>query len=107
VGEWSNFFLAQVGASAALTGLIFVGVSVNLTRILEYAALPDRALEAIIVLVQVLLVSSLVLVPQQPHELLGAELLVVGCATWATVVYLGVRSLRATDRQYRAHSSSI
>ncbi len=63
--------------------------------------MPDRALEAIIVLVQVLLVSSIVLVPQQQHELLGGELLVVGGATWATVVYLGVRTLRATDRQYR------
>ena len=26
---WENFLLAQVGASAALAGLIFVGVSIN------------------------------------------------------------------------------
>jgi modulator of FtsH protease len=29
---WDNFFLAEAGASAALTGLIFVGVSINLTK---------------------------------------------------------------------------
>jgi hypothetical protein len=31
---WENFFIAEMGASAALVGLIFVGVSINLTRIL-------------------------------------------------------------------------
>jgi hypothetical protein len=30
---WANFFIAQVGAAAALTGLIFVGVSINLNKI--------------------------------------------------------------------------
>jgi hypothetical protein len=35
VSEWGNFFIAQVGASAALAGLIFVGVSINLERILK------------------------------------------------------------------------
>ena len=26
---WENFFLAEVGASAALVGLVFVGISIN------------------------------------------------------------------------------
>jgi hypothetical protein len=26
---WENFLVAQVGASAALAGLVFVGVSIN------------------------------------------------------------------------------
>ena len=37
---WDNFLLAQVGASAALAGLVFVGVSINLTRILSTGSLP-------------------------------------------------------------------
>ncbi len=41
---WENFFVAEVGASAALAGLIFVGVSINLNRILSLPRLPDRAL---------------------------------------------------------------
>jgi hypothetical protein len=33
---WENFFVAEVGASATLTGLIFVSVSINLTKIMTY-----------------------------------------------------------------------
>ena len=33
-GSWESFFVAQVGASAALTGLVFVALSINLARII-------------------------------------------------------------------------
>jgi len=32
---WTDFFLAAAGASAALSGLIFVAVSVNIRPVLE------------------------------------------------------------------------
>ena len=48
--QWVNFFFAEVGASAALTGLVFVGVSINLKRILSLPKLPNRALEAPVLL---------------------------------------------------------
>jgi hypothetical protein len=44
MNEWHDFFIACAGASAALMGLIFVGVSINLTRILSFPTLPGRAL---------------------------------------------------------------
>ena len=37
---WEGFFAAQVGASAALAGLIFVGVSLNLAKVLDSPHLP-------------------------------------------------------------------
>ena len=35
--RWHDFFVAEAGASAALTGLIFVGLSINLDRLINVA----------------------------------------------------------------------
>jgi len=61
--EWESFFVAQAGAAAALTGLIFVAVSINLAKILEYAPLPARAAESLLFFVQILFLSAIGLVP--------------------------------------------
>lgn len=42
--EWRGVFAARNGASAALRGLIFVGVSLNLDKIVAAPALARRAL---------------------------------------------------------------
>ena len=76
-GQWSDLFVATAGASAALAGLVFVAVSINIERILRYKGLPDRALETVLLLLGVLLVSVVGLIPGQSHVALGAELLVV------------------------------
>ncbi len=73
--EWSDLFVASAGASAALAGLVFVAVSINLERILQYKGLPERALETVALLVSVLLISIVGLVPGQSHVALGAEVL--------------------------------
>ena len=35
MGNWHGFFSAEVGASAALAGLLFVATSINLPRIVK------------------------------------------------------------------------
>ena len=57
--DWANFFVAEVGASAALLGLLFVSISINLSKILSFRALPNRAFGALLALLAVLVVSSL------------------------------------------------
>jgi len=81
VRAWHDFFVAQVGASAALTGLIFVAVSINLEKILKFTHLPTRALEALATLICVLLVCTCALVPQ-PYPVLGAEIALIGLLLW-------------------------
>jgi hypothetical protein len=75
--EWSDLFVATAGASAALAGLVFVAVSINIQRILAFPGLPERSLETLLFLVSVLLVSLVGLVPEQGHVALGLELLIV------------------------------
>src|SRR6185312_6154219 len=46
--EWTDFFVAEVGASAALAGLVIVAISINVTRIISYPWLPGRAAETLV-----------------------------------------------------------
>ncbi len=75
---WSDFSVAVVGASAALTGLLFVAVSINIERILAIGALAERALGTMILFVVPLVVGIVILVPGQPVTALGLELVGTG-----------------------------
>ena len=76
--EWSDLFVATAGAGAALAGLVFVAVSINIERILKFENLPERALETVILLLGVVIVSIAGLVPGQDNVALGIELLALG-----------------------------
>ena len=94
---WENFFVAEVGAAAALSGLLFVAVSINLTRILAVEHLPDRAGETLVVLVGVLAVATFGLVPAQGHLALGCEVAATGLAMWLVTVRTQVRAYRNVE----------
>jgi hypothetical protein len=96
VDEWHDFFLAVAGAAAVLAGLVFVGVSINLDTIMSNPTygLAGRALEALVLLVAVLIVTILLLVPAQGMLLAGAEVLAVGVVDWAAIVAIQVLQLR-------------
>jgi hypothetical protein len=92
---WGELFLAEAGASAALGGLLFVAVSINLNRIIAIRSLPGAALGAIVLLVAVLMVSTFALVPGQPRWVLATEVLVVGIAAWSILTAIWIGVLRA------------
>jgi len=78
--EWTDLFVAVAGASAALAGLLFVAVSINLERIVGEEGLTERALEAVLMLVGVLVMAIIGLIPGQSRGVLGAELFVTAGA---------------------------
>ncbi len=86
--EWSDLFVACAGASAALAGLLFVAVSINIERILGFEGLPERALETLVLLLGVVVVSIVGLIPGQTRTALGVELATVGLIAVAGIARL-------------------
>jgi hypothetical protein len=84
--QWHDLFVATAGASAALLGLLFVAVSINLERILAYQGLPERALETLLLLLGVLIVGIVGLIPAESSVALGLELSIVAVFI-ATIIF--------------------
>lgn len=103
MGAWESFFVAVVGASAALAGLIFVGVSLNLGKILSFKGMAERGFEVLLLLLTTLIVSSLSLVPEQPAWVLGAEVLSVGLPVWLWILKIQIDYFRRLDPQYKGY----
>jgi modulator of FtsH protease len=91
--EWHDLFVATAGAGAALAGLVFVAVSINVDRILQFKGLPERALQTVLVLLSVVVTSVIGLVPGQDNVALGLELLVFGSASGGVIWTLAMRSM--------------
>jgi len=107
MGAWNSFFQAELGAAAALAGLLFVAVSVNQTRILELGRMADRGFEALAMLFLVLVVASLPLIPGQPVRLLGGEILAVATGTLAALVPVQIGYLHHVDPMHRPNSTNM
>jgi hypothetical protein len=88
--QWHDLFVAVAGASAALAGLLFVAVSINVERILKYEGLPERGIEALAMLLAPLVVSIAGLTPGQGHVALGIELLAISAALVGVMLRLPI-----------------
>jgi hypothetical protein len=77
VAVWKEFCVAVSGASASFAGLLFVGLSINLTRFIDTPGIPKRAEETLIFPCTVL-VSALLWPIQHSLVPYGFALLTVG-----------------------------
>ncbi len=92
IESWTAFLSVAAGVAATLTGLIFVAVSINLSRILEVPRIANRAAESILQMFGALLISMCALVPGLSSVVLGVEVALIGLILWMLVTILQYRS---------------
>ena len=95
--DWTGFAATAATAAATLSGLLFIAVSINLQRILQYPNLPGRAAETLIFFAFPLIVTLLVIVPGQPRPVLAWELVAAGLVIGAAMLLIDLRSGRSSE----------
>lgn len=93
-GEWSNFFLLVGTGAVALTGLVFVSMSLNLRAVAGDALHRNRAINTLAGLALVFMRCAFVLIGAQNHQAVGAEILVVTAFSWAVFIRGYVKAIR-------------
>ena len=76
--DWHDFADMIGGASGALTGLLFVAVSLNASRIAGRSGLRASAAQTLVLFITPLVFAAALLVPHQPDWVLGTELITTG-----------------------------
>jgi hypothetical protein len=96
--DWHAFFEAAVGASAALLGLLFVSISINIQTILKYPYLPARAAATLGMLLSLLVICFFGLAPNESATTFGWETIAVASIACGQSILVAVRRKRAGDR---------
>ena len=76
-GQWNNFFILVGSGAAALTGLVFVAITINLKGVAQDATHRYRAINMLSGFTSILIVSSFALMGHQTYRILGIEWLMV------------------------------
>jgi hypothetical protein len=75
VAGWTTFYATAGAASAALIGLLFVGISINLDTVVGHPEVRASARGSFSALVAILVISLVVLIPQVDPSSLGYTLI--------------------------------
>jgi hypothetical protein len=90
--DWQSFAEMIGSASGALTGLLFVAVSLNASRIAGHVGLRASATQTLVLFLVPLVMAAVLLVPRQPDWVLGSELIATGLVgSW---ILLTIRRLK-------------
>lgn len=95
---WSDFAAGMAGAAAALAGLLFVAVSINIQTILAGRGIARRAAQALVLLALPVFLSLALLVPGQSDTALGIELLVISAVVGVALAQQARPSARAPQQ---------
>jgi hypothetical protein len=97
--RWDAFATIAGGGAAALTGLLFVAVSIRADYIARSQELRNRAAQTLILFGTVLVIAVLMAIPGQEYRTLGAELLALGVVTGAGLYVLDRRAKASRSDQ--------
>jgi hypothetical protein len=103
---WHDYFVAQAGASAALAGLMFVALSINIDRILKSPWLPPRASSTMVLLIGSVIQALLALWPADKLVLPGLEQLILSVIIWLYATWLLVSGAQ-TPKMYGGSTTGI
>ena len=84
--EWHDFFLVTGGGAAALAGLVFVAMSINLDVVTQNVTHRLRAINMLAGFTSAFIICALALMGGQSHRAVGTEWFVV--ATLAALSYV-------------------
>jgi hypothetical protein len=95
LGQWDDFFVMVGGGAAALTGLVFVAMTLNLASITQDATHRYRAIGTLAGFVAIFVICALALMGGQGRRGVGIEWLVVAAIAAVIYVYGYVRATRS------------
>jgi hypothetical protein len=98
--HWSNFFVLVGTGSAALTGLVFVAISINIKGVTRDPTHRYRAANMLSGFTAAFLVSCFALMGRQTFRTLGAEWFAVSLLAAVVNTNGYVRGLRSTGSHY-------
>jgi hypothetical protein len=101
VGSWTEFGAAAATAAAALAGLLFIAISINLRQILDVPGLPSRAAQTLILFATALVAALLLVIPAQARIAVGLELLATGLFVGGAHAYLDLTTERGAEETLR------
>ena len=95
---WLSFGAAVAAVAGALTGLLFVALSVRSDAVSASRSLSSRAAQTLVLFMISVLIAVLLVAPQPPAAL-GWELLAVAAVSGAALLILDRRAGHGSDRR--------
>jgi hypothetical protein len=92
---WQNFFVMVGGGAAALAGLVFIAMSINIPIITRDATHRNRAIATLTGFTAVFMICALALIGDQNYRWIGVEWLIVSLVPTITYtrVYFQARKI--------------
>jgi len=103
---WRDYFVTTGSIGAAIAGLVFVALSINLREILRYPAIVGRGAEALALLLSIAAVAIVGVWPAD-RAVVGVAVLLVGAVTWIILLTIVGRRDSGTGASSAQHASRL